>query len=469
MGYDSITHIPKFWTIYMENQLILERESYKIVIISILLAIAVFLTYYFHFVLGSGTIFTHIFYFPIILAAIWWRTKGLIIPIFLSILLIVSYFLAPNLNYPLSDDLFRVFIFMTVGIVVAILSEEIHQKDIKLHESQEKFRSVADSAVDGIITTDTDGNIVLFNPSLKNIFGYEIDEIKGKHVSMLMPNRYRKGFMDKLEKFKSTGNHELAGKTFESIGLKKNGKEFPFEISIATWGSIGDIFTTSIIRDVTERKIIEADLQKSLEEKELLLKEIHHRVKNNLMIISSLLNLQSRYIKDEESKNIFKESQNRARSMALIHERLYQSTDLKRIDFGDYIHTLSNDLYRTYVIDTSLITLNIDVDDIILDINTSIPLGLIVNELVTNSLKHAFPHGESGEINIKFHSQNDKYILEVKDDGIGFPKDINYKKTDSLGLRLVTSLTEQIEGEIEFNKTSGTSFKIIFKEEKFDN
>jgi two-component sensor histidine kinase len=121
------------------------------------------------------------------------------------------------------------------------------------------------------------------------------------------------------------------------------------------------------------------------------------------------------------------------------------------------------------VIDNSLITLNIDVDDIMLDINTSIPLGLIVNELVTNSLKHAFPHGESGEINIKFHSQNDKYILEVKDDGIGFPKDINYKKTDSLGLRLLTSLTEQIEGEIEFNKTSGTSFKIIFKEEKFDN
>jgi hypothetical protein len=123
----------------MENKLIIEKESYKIVTILILLAIAIFLTYYFHFVLGSGTIFTHFFYFPIILAAIWWRSKGLVIPIFLSILLILSYFLAPNLNYPLSDDLFRVFIFMAVGIVVAILSEEMHQKDIKLHESQENF------------------------------------------------------------------------------------------------------------------------------------------------------------------------------------------------------------------------------------------------------------------------------------------------------------------------------------------
>jgi len=452
----------------MGNKLISEKESYKIVIILILLAIAVFLTYYFHFVLGSGTIFTHFFYFPIILAAIWWKRKGLVIPIFLSSLLILSYILAPKLTYPLYEDLSRVIVFMAIGIVVAVLSEDIAQKDIKLRESQEKFRSVADSAVDGIITTDTDGKIVLFNPNLKNIFGYSIDEIKGKHVTMLMPDRYKQKFIDKLERFKLTGNHELAGKTFESLGLRKDGTEFPFEISIATWGSKGSMFTTSIIRDVTERKKTEKMLQNSLDEKEMLLKEIHHRVKNNLMIISSLLNLQSRYIKDEESKNIFKESQNRARSMALIHERLYQSTDLKRIDFGEYIRTLTNDLYNTYVMDISLIILNIDVDDVRLDINTSIPLGLIVNELVTNSLKHAFPQGKSGEINIEFHTQDDKYILEVKDNGIGFPKGLDYKNTDSLGLRIVTSLTEQIDGEIKFTNTSGTSFKIIFKEEKFD-
>ena len=217
-----------------------------------------------------------------------------------------------------------------------------------------------------------------------------------------------------------------------------------------------------------ERKNIENQLQISIEDKELLLRELHHRVKNNLMIISSLLNLQSAYIKDEESRTIFKESQNRARSMALIHERLYQSTDLKRIDFGDYIRTLANDLYHTYVMDTSLIKLNVDVDDIRLDINTSIPLGLILNELVTNSLKHAFPHSSSGEIDIIFHTQDKSYLLEVKDDGIGFNENIDYKNTDSLGLRLVTNLTDQIEGKIEFSNKSGTSFKIIFKEEKFE-
>ena len=453
----------------MGNKLILEKESFKIFTIMILLALSVFLTYYFHWVLGSGTIFTHIFYFPIILAAIWWRRKGLIIPIFLSILLITSYYLAPNLNYPLSDDLYRSFIFITVGVLVAFLSEEMLQKDIKLRESQEKFRSVADSAVDGIITTDNTGKIILFNPSLENMFGYSIDEIKGKHVTMLMPNRYKQKFIDKLDRFKSTGNHELDRKTFESLGLRNDGTEFPFEISIATWGSKDNMFTTSIIRDVTERKRTENMLEKSLYEKEILLKEIHHRVKNNLMIISSLLNLQSDYIKDEESKNIFKESENRARSMALIHERLYQSTDLKRIDFGDYLRTLAKDLYHTYVMDTDLIKLNVDVDDIKLDINTSIPLGLILNELVTNCLKHAFSHGESGEINIKFHAHNKKYFLEVKDNGIGFPNYIDYKNTDTLGLKLVTSLTEQIDGQIEFNNISGTSFKIIFTEEKFDN
>jgi PAS domain S-box-containing protein len=446
----------------MGNKLILEKEFYKIVTILILLAIAVFLTYYFHFVLGSGTIFTHIFYFPIILAAIWWRRRGLIIPLFLSILLIASYYFAPNLNYPFSDDLVRAFIFMAVGVVVAILSEEMLQKDIKLRESQDKFRSVANSAVDGIITTDNNGKIVLFNPSLENMFGYGIDEIKGKHATILMPDRYKKQFVNKLEKFKSTGRHEFDRKTFESIGLKKDGTEFPFEISIATWGSKENKFTTSIIRDVTERQRNEKRLQNSLNEKDMLLKEIHHRVKNNLMIISSLLNLQSRYIKDEESKSIFKESQNRARSMALIHERLYQSTDLKRIDFGDYIRTLSNDLYDTYVMDKTLISLNVDVEDIMLDIDISIPLGLIINELVTNCLKHAFLWDKSGEINIIFQTLDNKYQLEVKDDGIGFPEDIDYKNTESLGLRLVTSLTEQIDGEIELNNISGTSFKITF-------
>jgi len=198
----------------------------------------------------------------------------------------------------------------------------------------------------------------------------------------------------------------------------------------------------------------------------MLLKEIHHRVKNNLMIISSLLNLQSRYIKDKESQEIFKESQNRAQSMALIHQRLYQSTDLKNIDFKEYITTLANDLYRTYVDDTSRVSLTLNIDECRIDINTAIPLGLILNELITNSMKHAFPGNEKGTINIDFKKNDDKYILIVSDDGVGFPEDLDYQKTDSLGLQLVNNLTDQISGELELDTTRGTTFKITFKENK---
>lgn len=443
------------------------HELYKLITIVTLLIISCLLTFYFHVVIGEGVIFTHFFYFPIILAALWWQKKGLVVPLFLTFMLLLSYYLSPNLNYPIYEDISRSIIFISIGIVVAILSDIINKKDKELSASEEKFRSVANSAVDGIITTDKHGAIVLINPSLKRIFGYDLDEIKGQNVTMLMPDRYKKDFETKLQNFNSTGTHELDGKTFESIGLKKNGEEFPFEISVATWGYKNGPYTTSIIRDVTDRKLTEQQLQRSIKEKEMLLKEIHHRVKNNLMIISSLLSLQSRYIKDENSKTIFKESQNRARSMALIHERLYQSTDLKNIDFGDYIQTLAMDLYDTYVMDKNLIKMNIEADKLNLDIDTSIPLGLILNELVTNCLKHAFSAGDHGTIDINFQKQDEKYCLEVKDNGKGLPKDINYKTADSLGLSLITSLSEQIDADLEYVGYPGTSFKISFNENKF--
>ena len=444
-----------------------DQELYKLITISILLILSGLLTYYFHIVIGEGVIFTHFFYFPIILAALWWQKKGLIVPIFLSLMLLISYFLSPNVNYSVYEDICRSIIFLSIGIVVAILSEVIEKKDNELTTSEKKFRSVTDSAVDGIITTDKNGAIVLINSSLKRIFGYSLDEIKGQNVTILMPERYKKDFENKLQKFNSTGTHDLDGKTFESTGLKKNGEEFPFEISVATWDSENGHFTTSIIRDVTDRKITEQKLQKSIKEKEMLLKEIHHRVKNNLMIISSLLNLQSGYIKDENSKLIFMESQNRARSMALIHERLYQSTDLKNIDFGEYIQTLANDLYNTYVMDQNLIKMNIETDKLNLDIDTSIPLGLILNELVTNSLKHAFSPGEKGTINITFKRQDNKYILEVKDNGKGLPKNMEYNTAGSLGLSLITNLSEQIDADLEYIGKSGTLFRVSFNDKKF--
>ena len=246
---------------------------------------------------------------------------------------------------------------------------------------------------------------------------------------------------------------------------EEEGKKSLKSNDIALYHELGRLNNelTNAKRELTKKNI---ELTELNQQKEMLLKEIHHRVKNNLMIISSLLNLQSRYIKDKESQEIFKESQNRAQSMALIHQRLYQSTDLKNIDFKEYITTLANDLYRTYVDDTSRVSLTLNIDECRIDINTAIPLGLILNELITNSMKHAFPGNEKGTINIDFKKNDDKYILIVSDDGVGFPEDLDYQKTDSLGLQLVNNLTDQISGELELDTTRGTTFKITFKENK---
>lgn len=223
--------------------------------------------------------------------------------------------------------------------------------------------------------------------------------------------------------------------------------------------------TIGVNQDITELKRVQNEIKEALIEKEMLLKEIHHRVKNNLMVISSLLNLQSQYIHDEEALDIFRESQNRAKSMALIHERLYRSTDLKRIDFGDYIRTLGNDLYHTYMPGDGRISLNMNLENLMVDINTTVPLGLIVNELITNSMKHAFVEEAEGEINITFYKKGDEFTLIIEDNGVGLPADLDFKNTETLGLQLVNNLTAQIDGTIELDRSQGTRFKITFKEQ----
>jgi PAS domain S-box-containing protein len=220
-----------------------------------------------------------------------------------------------------------------------------------------------------------------------------------------------------------------------------------------------------VISESFLRKRAETSLKVALAEKELLLKEIHHRVKNNLMVISSLLSLQSTYIKDKEALGLFKESQNRARSMAMIHEYLYNSDDLKRINFGDYISKLAHELYHAYVSDPGRIDLQLNLEPLKVDINTAIPLGLIVNELLSNALKYAFADDLDGIIWVEFHKENSVFELIVGDDGIGFPDELNFKNTESLGLQVVNTLTNQIDGVITMEVNNGTIFTVKFQEE----
>ncbi len=334
-----------------------------------------------------------------------------------------------------------------------------------LRDSEEKFRNLFNNANDAIflhkLTEDgISGNFVEINPIASQILGYtheELLEMSPKDI-------------EDLESFSGSQHMRDLAKnkiTFETALISKEGVRIPVEISTHIFTLNQDKLSLSIARDITERKKMEEKIQLSLEEKEMLLREIHHRVKNNLMIISSLLNLQSRYIKDKEILSVFRDSQNRARSMALIHDRLYQSSHLKSIDIGDYIRTLASDLFRTYATDSERIRLNFNVEEAMIDINTMIPVGLIVNELLSNCLKHAFPNDRSGQIDIGFHYNHPKYRLTVTDNGVGFPENIDYKNTKSLGLRLVNILTDQIDGDIELKRDEGTQFSIEFEEKKY--
>jgi PAS domain S-box-containing protein len=263
------------------------------------------------------------------------------------------------------------------------------------------------------------------------------------------------------------------GKAFGFVGLESQltNKTWSVDI-IVLLRMVGDILANAL-----ERKRVEEQLNASLKEKEVLLKEIHHRVKNNMQVISSLLHLQSGRINNQDILEMFKESQDRIRSMSLIHERLYQSEDLARIDFSHYIKNLAKHLFQSYRIDPEAVILQTDVRDVSLDINKAIPCGLIINELISNSLKYAFPQvkkaekkkSKKGEIDIQLAAENGKVSLLVKDNGVGLPEDLDIETARSFGLQLVTTLVNQLNGVIEIKRKPGATFKIIFdKTEKED-
>jgi PAS domain S-box-containing protein len=220
-----------------------------------------------------------------------------------------------------------------------------------------------------------------------------------------------------------------------------------------------------VARDITKRKQTENEIKKSLDEKEVLLREIHHRVKNNLQIIASLLNLQE-CGDDKGANDILSESMGRVKTMATIHEKLYESPSLSEINFKEFTEKLVYDILYSYGIQKNLIKTNLIIEDINLNIDTAIPLGLIINELVTNIVKYAFPNSK-GIITIKLNSLPEHMELTIADDGIGFPKDVNMKNIDTLGLELVKNLVNQLEGNLILNRKNGTEFKITFKEVKY--
>lgn len=361
-------------------------------------------------------------------------------------------------------------------LLLSIFRDITNQKEAEeaLQQSLEFNRAVNENSPIGISVRSPYGKLLRYNKAWKRIWAMSDEDIAGdlqlerNELKFDSRDEYLNDYIPQLKKVYNEGG------TVYVPEIKTNQKKPDAALWISQYfyalkDKKNNVERVVILtEDITEKKLKDEDLQKTLREKELMLSEIHHRVKNNLQIISSLLNMQSEYITNPDIMEYFRISSSRVKSMALIHENLYRSDDLSKINFEKYVRQLSTHLFNVYGADASLIRLSIKISSIFLNIDTAIPCGLLINELLSNSLKHAFPNNGSGDIVIEMMTQNDHcYTLFVSDSGIGLPQNIDIKKLSSLGMKLVYTLTNQLDGNIEYKINSGTKFIINFKDSNY--
>lgn len=336
------------------------------------------------------------------------------------------------------------------------MSEELAATTV----SKDFLDSILRNMQDLLVVTDAGGIIRLVNQSTLELLRYREDELVGRPVMLLFSGGDRELGGQNL----ALQVRELAGSR-EARMVASTGAEVPVVLSLGTLGgreqsAEGFIITAA---DITERKEAEDQLRLSLQEKEVLLKEIHHRVKNNMQVISSLLDLQSVQITDPRARAPFRDSQNRIKSMALIHERLYQSPDLARIDFTDYLRILVPRLFDSYQTTDQQVSLRLEAEEISLEVSQAIPCGLIINELIANALRHAFPGGRQGQLLLSMEkTAGDEIALVVADNGVGLPEEVDLGKASTLGLQLVQVLTRQLKGSVAVDRSAGTRFELRF-------
>jgi len=474
---------------------------------------------------------------------------------------------------------------LAYGIISLRTRAEHKRAEVALKESEEKFRTISTSALDAIIMMDNNGNISYWNKAAEKIFGYTKEEAIDKEIHIfLVPKNNHKGYENGFEKFRTTGKGPVIGKTLELSAIRKDGTEFPVELSVAAvklkgkWNAIGTLrditerkqaeealreseeklntllnattdvaflaksdgtflavnealakgkgkkkeeligknifgflpaevaersiaisqkiveskkplqwederagryFANSVYpildnignvkqialfaKDITERKQAEEEIQRNLQEKTILLNEIHHRVKNSLQVVASLLNLQSREIKDQTIVDLFTQSRKRIYMMSSVYETLYRTKDFSCIDFKEYLEDVLNKMYQASGM-SHRVNFKMDVKNVVLGLDDAIPVALILNELFTNSIKYAFPENRKGAIEISFTLlDEDTHQLIYKDNGVGMPENIDFDTTETLGLTLVKLLANQIEGQATLKQNNWTTFKIEFK------
>jgi PAS domain S-box-containing protein len=352
--------------------------------------------------------------------------------------------------YPVFDEKGEVFAVIEHGVDV---SERIKTEGA-LRESEEKLRATFDAIDDVITIQDKALNILWTNEATKLRFG----DVEGRKCYKTYKREERPCTKCVIKETFADGKVHNS----EEEGRLKDGTSWNYLVTSSPMrDEDGNIFAVvEVFKDVTERKRVEGEIKAALAEKEVLLKEVHHRVKNNMQIISSLLTLQSMQTQNKSVQKMLQDSRDRIGSMALIHEKLYRSRDMTRVDFKDYVKDLADSLMDPY---KGRIALKMDVDDVPLGIHLAVPCGLIINELVSNSLKHAFLDEGKGEIEVRLKQSGEMLELAVRDNGIGMPEDLDIKNTVTLGLQLVDTLISQVHGETELNRTDGTEFRIKFK------
>ncbi len=347
----------------------------------------------------------------------------------------------------------------------------------ELREDEARYHSLFENATIGLYRTTPDGQILLANPTIVQLLGYDsFDDLASRNLEQdsLEPDNQRNQFRELIE---TTG----AVKGLESIWKRKDGLEiYVRESAKAIRDENGKvIYYEGTVEDITERKLAELQVQAALAEKEVLLREIHHRVKNNLAMISSLLELQARASGDARVKVAFQESQQRIRAMTQIHEQLYRSESLSTIDMSRYVSGLADELRYLYT--RGEVAVQVDVEQVNLNIDQAIPCGLIINELVTNALKYAFPrqteadkagsspdsHLPVRQVIIMLHALGEQCLLSISDNGTGMPSGLDIRTTRTLGLRLVSRLADQLGGSLTVNGEGhlagkGTVFQILF-------
>ena len=328
---------------------------------------------------------------------------------------------------------------------------------------EERFRLVVEAAPSAMVMINAKGRIEMVNAQAEQVFGYARHDMLGQPVEMLVPERFRGHHPGLRGSFFADPKALPMGAGRDLFGLAKDGTEFPVEIGLNPIETEEGPMVLSAIVDISDRKLKEERIQLALKEKDVLLGEVHHRVKNNLQIVYSLLDLQSSRITDRTALDMLRDSQNRIRSMGLIHQTLYQSKDFARVDFRHFLDSLLPMLVGSYGANPDRITVSVETEQVLLPINAAIPFGLIVNELISNALKHAFPAGRSGEIRVRSVMEpSGKTLLSVADDGIGIPEGMDLTKTSTLGLQLVTLLADQLGGKIAIRRSDPTEFSLSF-------